>query len=296
MADSVIPSRLTVRDLCKHSEASLWAQRCRVDDVCPPHDHDFVEIALILGGRGCHASPQGEQELQSGDVIVLRPGTWHSYHDCHRLDVFNCSFAVEWLHRELAPVVAHPALHYLFWAGPLAMNRQGLVALHIAEAARRQCVKYLTELARPDIMEMERLGHLMLFLGQLARAVETQVPPQSTSVGSVHPLVREGVQLLEADVARAWTLGELAVHLHVDRCHLARLFTAHTGLAPMAYLARCRAERAATLLLRTGEPIADIGRRVGWLDPNYFARRFKTHFQLSASQYREQFAPASSRI
>jgi AraC family L-rhamnose operon transcriptional activator RhaR len=28
---------------------------------------------------------------------------------------------------------------------------------------------------------------------------------------------------------------------------------------------------------------------VGWDDPNYFARRFKAHFGISATRYRQQF-------
>jgi AraC family L-rhamnose operon transcriptional activator RhaR len=284
--------RLSARDLNRNVPADLWAQRCFVDKVCPPHDHDFIEIALVLGGRGRHASPQGEQELAVGDVIVLRPGTWHSYFDCCRLDVFNCSFGVEMLHRELAHVVSHPALHYLFWAGPLAMNRRGLVALHIESAAQHCCQHYLEALQSKQGSSIEQLGNLLLFLGQLARAVEDQVPAQSTLGVHLHPLVREGVRLLENDVAHTWTLGELAARLHIDRCHLSRLFTSGTGLAPMAYLARCRAERAAMLLLRTDEPVGEVGRTVGWPDPNYFARRFKAHFNLSASQYREQFTRA----
>jgi uncharacterized cupin superfamily protein len=45
-----------------------------VDDICLPHDHDFMEIALIVEGSGRHCSVQGEQALKAGDVFVLRPG------------------------------------------------------------------------------------------------------------------------------------------------------------------------------------------------------------------------------
>jgi len=58
----------------------------------------------------------------------------------------------------------------------------------------------------------------------------------------------------------------------------------------MAYLAQVRAEHAAVLLLHSGEPITCIGRAVGWPDQNYFARRFKAHYGLSATTYRKRFA------
>jgi AraC-like DNA-binding protein len=62
-----------------------------------------------------------------------------------------------------------------------------------------------------------------------------------------------------------------------------------TGLPPMAYLARQRVEAAAEQLLHTESSVSQIG-RAGWPDQNYFARRFKAHFGLSATEYRNRFA------
>jgi AraC family L-rhamnose operon transcriptional activator RhaR len=33
---------------------------------------------------------------------------------------------------------------------------------------------------------------------------------------------------------------------------------------------------------------------VGWPDPNYFARRFRSHFGLSATTFRERFREAQA--
>jgi AraC family L-rhamnose operon transcriptional activator RhaR len=101
--------------------------------------------------------------------------------------------------------------------------------------------------------------------------------------------VTEGIRMMEEDIRRDWNLPELAKRLNVDKSYLVRLFRAHTGSPPMQFLAHIRAERAAVLLLRTGRDISVIGEQVGWSDPNYFARRFKAHFGMSATKYREKF-------
>ena len=64
----------------------------------------------------------------------------------------------------------------------------------------------------------------------------------------------------------------------------------------MAYLAQVRAEHAAVMLLHSDEPITGIGRSVGWPDQNYFARRFKAHYGLSATTYRKRFATRAAHL
>jgi AraC family L-rhamnose operon transcriptional activator RhaR len=272
----------------------LWVQRCPVEDVCLPHDHDFMEIALIVAGSGRHCCVQGEQALEAGDVFVLRPGVWHSYVECRGLVVYNCSFSLELLQRDLAVATQDPAINYLFWSGPLSLGRRGLMTFHLSDAAMRECELHLDAMVRlandPVQGRIERLGHLLLFLSLMARSLGSDHRRAIEYSPRVHAAVEEAVHLLENDPAHEWTLPELASRLHLDKCHVARIFKAGTGLSPMAYLARCRAERAAALLLRSDMPVNDVALQVGWPDPNYFARRFKAHFGLSASQYRAQFS------
>jgi AraC family L-rhamnose operon transcriptional activator RhaR len=104
------------------------------------------------------------------------------------------------------------------------------------------------------------------------------------------------MRLLEDRLAYRWTLTELAEQLHLAPGYLVRLFKAATGLPPMAYLARLRAEHAATLLLHSDQPITCIGQAVGWPDQNYFARRFKAHYGLTATTYRARFATGAIHL
>ena len=99
-----------------------------------------------------------------------------------------------------------------------------------------------------------------------------------------------GIKLLEENPAEDWSLIELAARLHLNHSHLARLFSVAIGLPPMAYLARYRAERAAPLLLNADLSVGEIGQKVGWADPNYFARRFRSFLGLSPSQYRNHLS------
>jgi AraC family transcriptional regulator, L-rhamnose operon transcriptional activator RhaR len=264
-------------------------------DGHPMHTHRFVEIAFAVGGTGTHDCLAGRHDLTPGDVVLLRPGVWHAYEDCQRLELYNCCFSSELLHRELAWTREDPLLGYLLWNGPYSAPRRGVLAFRLDEAALTRCARHLDALAALRNCPLERyrgdvLGLLSLLLGELGRAAAPIAAPGDTAQGRPHPAVRRAMRLLEADIARPWTLTDLAEELHLAPAYLVRLFKDATGLPPKAYLAQLRAERAAVLLLHSDDPVTCIGRAVGWPDQNYFARRFKAHYGLSATTYRKRFA------
>ncbi|MEV5829819.1 AraC family transcriptional regulator [Spirillospora sp. NPDC052242] len=265
----------------------------------PIHTHSFVEIAVVTGGKGTHKSLAGSKELQVGDVILLRPGVWHGYEDCRGLDLYNCCFSHELLQRELAWTREDPLLGYLLWTGPNSMQRRGLLTTRLDAQALKECVIHLDALDRLRDVPVGRhrgdiIGRLSLFLSHLARAVAADHGNVSAPGGPTHPAVVQAMRLLESRLDHRWTLDELAEELHLAPRYLIRLFKSATGLPPMAYLAQHRVEKAATLLLHTDQPITQIGHAVGWADQNYFARRFKAHYGLTATTYRKRFTHNSA--
>ncbi|WP_229798708.1 helix-turn-helix transcriptional regulator [Planomonospora parontospora] len=94
---------------------------------------------------------------------------------------------------------------------------------------------------------------------------------------------------MESDLGHGWSLGELADASFLASGYLVRLFKASVGMPPMAYLTHLRAETAAMLLTETDHPISQVGNLVGWPDQNHFARRFRAHFGMSATSFRETF-------
>jgi AraC family L-rhamnose operon transcriptional activator RhaR len=257
------------------------------EDVHPIHTHSFVEIAVVMGGVGAQRSLAGRHQLEVGDVLVLRPGVWHGYEDCRGLDLFNCCFSPELLRRELAWTREDAQLGHLLWTGPYAEQRRGILASHISGDTLARCVEHLEALHdlrglpiathRGDVV-----GRLTLFLSCLARGVF----PAGSASSATHPAVLEAMRMMEERPAYHWTLGSLAESLHLAPGYLVRLFKSATGLPPMAFLSRLRVELAAERLLHTDQPVNVIAESVGWPDQNYFARRFRAHYGLSASAYR----------
>jgi len=265
------------------------------------HTHSFMEIAFVTAGAGTHVSLAGHQPLAVGDVILLRPGVWHGYEDCTGLELYNCCFSVELLRRELYWTREDPLIGYLLWSGPYSARGRGVLTTSLDAVTLEDCKVHLAALNALAHEPVARhrgdiVGRLALLFGSLARAATQAHGSVLDAGGPAHPAVGQAMRMLEAQLAYPWTLGELSDRLHLSRGYLVRLFKTATGLPPMAYLARLRAEHAAVLLLHSDQPITCIGRDVGWSDQNYFARRFRAHYGLSATAYRAQFATDAARL
>ncbi|MBN6052511.1 helix-turn-helix domain-containing protein [Nonomuraea sp. RK-328] len=267
-----------------------------VDLDIDSHAHDFLEIAVIGAGRGRHATSQGEHPLERGQVIVLRPGAWHAFHDCAGLTVANCCLSAQALRAELSALYDLPMLRRILWTDPVAFGTHGVAVTTVDPAAAEEAVTQISLLQRDLTAGRSRpgrvLGRLITVLGVLA---DGRTPEPRTPEPAVHPAVAATVARLEAAPAHPWRLDDLARAVSLDPAYLGRLFRRHVGLTPLDFLARLRAERAATLLAHSALPAARVGAAVGWDDPTYFARRFRALVGLTPTEYRRRSRSATER-
>jgi AraC-like DNA-binding protein len=93
------------------------------------------------------------------------------------------------------------------------------------------------------------------------------------------------VEALTADLARPWTVGEMAGLLGVTGGQLRRLF-AMSNTTPRQVLTTLRLEAAARLLSDPALRIKEIPERVGLADASHFCRDFRRRFGVSPTEYR----------
>jgi transcriptional regulator GlxA family with amidase domain len=87
----------------------------------------------------------------------------------------------------------------------------------------------------------------------------------------------------------ALDLDTLATQAHVSRRTLTRRFREETGMAPMAWLADARIDRARELLETTSEPVEHIGRLTGIGAPASVRAAFHRRLGTSPQEYRSTF-------
>jgi len=77
----------------------------------------------------------------------------------------------------------------------------------------------------------------------------------------------------------------MAKHLCMSRASLYNKVLEITGMSPVEFIRSVKLEKAVILLERSDLSIAQIAYEVGFSTPNYFARAFKTKFNMVPSEY-----------
>jgi AraC-like DNA-binding protein len=93
-------------------------------------------------------------------------------------------------------------------------------------------------------------------------------------------------QRIEADLARPWTLPELASLSCMSEEHLRRVCRKEIGRAPMQHLTFLRVQRARHLLAITDDKVEVIARTVGFESAFSFSNTFKKWTGWRPSEYR----------
>ncbi|GAB3753958.1 helix-turn-helix transcriptional regulator [Microlunatus parietis] len=264
----------------------ILADRVAIPCAVGPHIHDFIELALVVAGRAVHRTADGDRMIIPGQVVAVRPGSWHAYLRPERCTVINVYVGPRLLLTDLAWCLAHPSLVRLLLHG--GASTDALAPDRLAEVTG-----WLDQLARPrrDRPEPgpeEAIVRRSLLGCALGRLAGLTIASAGTSM--ITQPVQLALTAMTGDLARPWTVAELARAAAVSPSRLHRLFRTEVGSTPLGWLTRSRAERFAVLLLGSDDPIAAIGRAVGWPDPNYASRRFRQVYGISPSDYRHRLA------
>ncbi len=95
-------------------------------------------------------------------------------------------------------------------------------------------------------------------------------------------LVEESFRSQDCNIA--W----LADKLHMTCAYVGRIFKNQAGVSLTEYIGERRVREACRLLEETRLPMGEISREVGYTDPNYFAKSFRSHMGISPSEYRKK--------
>lgn len=94
------------------------------------------------------------------------------------------------------------------------------------------------------------------------------------------------IQFLNEHIADKITLEDVLKEYSINRNQLNSMFIKETSMTCLSYLEKMRMNLSKLMLADTELQVAEVAERVGYLEPNYFAKVFKKHTGVTPSQYR----------
>jgi AraC-like DNA-binding protein len=262
--------------------------RCVHHGGFPLHVHGFSEVVFVVRGEGTHLACGTRRRLSPGDAFVMHPGQPHGYADTAGLELCNVAFIAQELSLPTLGIEPLPGYHALFVQGPnsLSYHAQPTVLqlvgddltrvstlLHDLEEALRQ--------PRPG-RALRATACFMLLVAELC-AHWAQVSRRQ--VGAVTGL-ESVVSYVAQRCSEPITLADMASVACLSTRSLNRVFRAHFGCSPIAYVMQVRIGAAAGLLQDRRFTISELAYRCGFADSSYFTRCFRAATGMSPAEFR----------
>lgn len=138
---------------------------------------------------------------------------------------------------------------------------------------------------------LTRLVEIMLIEALRWQPAEGDAPISGLLAGLAHPRMADALRRIHEDVARRWTIEDLASEVGMSRAAFAARFTQVLGLPPMAYVLRWRMALAKDMLWHDGLSLAEVAHAIGYQSASAFSTAFSRSVGLSPSAFGRSARP-----
>nr|WP_024967995.1 arabinose operon transcriptional regulator AraC [Pantoea sp. IMH] len=240
-------------------------------------------INLTVKGRGQVFSGEDAFDCEPGDLLLFQPQTPHFY---GRSPESDC-----WHHRW---IYFRPRAYWSDWL-MWQDEKRGVGRLRLPERLRGEFDRLFANIEQTHTSGRRFAEELAMNLLErlLLRAVEED-PRTHQQIRD--PRVIEACQYVTQNLAGEVKIDEVANHVCLSPSRLAHLFREQMGVNLLRWREDQRVIRAKLLLQTTQEPIATVGRIVGYDDQLYFSRVFRKRVGVSPSDFRRRSLDAHDAL
>lgn len=232
--------------------------------------HDYYLMYLTSGSLDALIDGQ-ECTIVPGDLVLFPPEREYRYTKISSADVQYL-----WVH--FTGSKAEEMLEKLGFSGC------GIFKLGIDEHISMLFMLIMEDfILRDEYYAQSAANRLVSLLIAMRRRLDSNEAQTYDSMGRIF----ESIKYIHSNFQKPLTNEQLAEIEHLSVSQYIELFKKSTGATPRSYIIELRIRNSCDLLQRSDLTVAQIAQAVGYDDPHYFSRIFKSHRGVSPEQYRQ---------
>ena len=263
-----------------------------------PHRNEGVEIVFLESGGMVFTVDDRRHNLRAGDLTITRPWQLHCLGD-PRIGPGK----LHWLILDVGVRRPNQGWRWPEWVSLIPQDLDELTRKlrHNENAVWRSTpdIRHAFEEISFSVEQNKCWSHisrltisinrLLLGILEALRRQNRTDDPSLTSRERTVTLFLSDLKRNPANLARRWTLDEMAAQCGMGTTSLAKYSRQLVNASPMKFLNRSRCEWAARLLRdRADKTITDIAMECGFESSQYFASQFRRHFRCAPGEYRRR--------
>ena len=229
-------------------------------------DYNSYVIEYTTAGQGILETEGKKYEINTGDTYFLYKGKAHKYY-CK-----ENSWTKIWI------VLQGEIIESLFG---IYLKQQPAV-LHGCDIY--EPIQRIIALAGDNERSYDDMtDQIVITVHQILIALQEHISPSAKE----HTLSEAVKEYIDHNLYKPLVLNVLADEMHYSKNHIINVFRTAYGCTPYAYYEKRRMQIAGELLNGSSRSISDISAGLGFESPQYFSKRFKTHYGITPGQFRK---------
>lgn len=274
-------------DFFRGERGDVFASRMSVDNISPPHNHDFYEINYVISGKCVECIANSTIVLEEGDFLLMPPAVTHTPAPLGQSECVDILLRAEWIRDFEKKMLSFDIDGYLTKIQKqnsyMVFNAKDKPAFETAKLMR----KYFSN-------KEQRLHFHQLYVSSLAQKLLTELAEcpctenfyKAPKLSATTDVLGAILQYINDNISTT-DLASTAGYFGYSPSHLSRIIKKHTGNGFATYIMLQRMLHAEEYLIKTDIPIGKIPSLVGLESGEYFSRMFKKYNNLTPSEYRK---------
>lgn len=262
------------------------------------------ELIIQTAGHSCFYINNEPYLLQEGSYLIIPPDTLHraeglstgsfnyAHFECSAKEVWSKDEVIHTLENQQKELVSFIDQHDFFilsQPSELSLVSQydpNLSCLERVNTLFSDCLYYRDSYRLTSPNHMTQLFRMIMTELSSALTESLEYNQVLSSKGGIHPILGDANAYIIQNINKTIRVTDLAEHLDITPQYLNKLYRLHYDCTTVMYINRLKIGYARRLIQQTNKSFQEISYELGFDNPYYFSRLFKSITKTTPSQYR----------